>query len=68
MIEEIETYDIKDQYGNVYGKSVPTNLDLMEKINEIIRYLNEKEDKKLLTRKNSTRSGRTSGTPPSRTC
>ena len=46
MIEEIETYDIKDQYGSVYGKSVPTNLDLMEKINEIIRYLNEKETKK----------------------
>jgi len=44
MIEEIETYDIKDQYGNVYGNSVPTNLELMEKINEIIRYLNEKED------------------------
>ena len=44
MIEEIETYDIKDQYGNVYGKSVPTNLDLMEKINEIIRYLNKKGD------------------------
>ena len=44
MIEEIETYDTKDQYGNVYGKSAPTNLDLMEKINEIIRYLNEKED------------------------
>ena len=44
MIEEIETYNIKDQYGNVYGNSVPTNLDLMEKINEIIRYLNEKEE------------------------
>lgn len=54
MIEEIETDNIKvqygsayrDQFGNVYGKSVPTNLDLMEKINEIIRYLNEKEAKK----------------------
>lgn len=54
MIEEIETNNIKDQYGNVYkdqygnvyGKSVPTNLELMEKINEIIRYLNEKEEKK----------------------
>lgn len=43
MIEELETYNIEDKYGNVYGKSVPTNLDLMEKINEIIRYLNEKE-------------------------
>ena len=45
MIEEIETYSIKDQYVNVYGESVPTNLDLMEKINEIIRYLNEREAK-----------------------
>lgn len=44
MIEELETYNIEDQYGNVYGKSVPTNLELMEKINEIIRYLNKKED------------------------
>lgn len=44
MIKEIETYDIIDRYGDVYGKSVPTNLELMEKINEIIRYLNEKED------------------------
>lgn len=43
MIEEIETYNIEDRYGNVYGKSVPTNLELMAKINEIIRYLNEKE-------------------------
>ena len=43
MIEELETYDIKDQYGNVYGKSIPTILDLMQKINEIIRYLNEKK-------------------------
>ena len=46
MIEEIETYNIEDQYGNVYGESAPTNFDLMEKINEIIRYLNEKEAKK----------------------
>ena len=45
MIEEIETHNIKDQYGNVYGNSVPTNLELMEKINEIIRYLNEKEQR-----------------------
>ena len=44
MIKELETYDIQDRYGDVYGKSVPTNLELMEKINEIIRYLNEKED------------------------
>ena len=44
MIEEIETYYIIDQYGNIYGKSAPTNLDLMKKINEIIRYLNKKED------------------------
>lgn len=46
MIEEIKTYNIEDQYRNVYGNSVPTNLELMEKINEIIRYLNEKEAKK----------------------
>ena len=45
MIEEIETYNIEDKYGNVYGKSVPTNLELMGKINEIIRYLNEKEER-----------------------
>ena len=46
MIEEIKTYNIEDQYGNVYGMSVPTNLELMEKINEIVRYLNENEAKK----------------------
>lgn len=45
MIEELESYNIKDKYGTVYGKSVPTNLELMDKINEIIRYLNEKEIK-----------------------
>lgn len=45
MIEELESYEIKDQYGTVYGKSVPTNVELKDKINEIIRYLNEKEKK-----------------------
>ena len=44
MIEEIETYEIKNQYGDVYGQSAPTNMELMDKINEIIRYLNKKED------------------------
>lgn len=44
MIKEIETYNIEDRYGTVYGQSVPSNFELMEKINEIIRYLNEKED------------------------
>ena len=44
MIEELEYYDIRDQYGTVYGKHVPTNLELAEKINEIIRYINWKEE------------------------
>lgn len=43
MIEELESYEIKDEYGMVYGKSVPNNVELKDKINEIIRYLNEKE-------------------------
>lgn len=45
MIEELESYNIEDKYGNVYGKGVPTNMELMDKINEIIRYINEKEKK-----------------------
>lgn len=43
MIEELESYSIKDKYGTVYGESIPTNAELMDKINEIIRYLNEKD-------------------------
>ena len=46
MIEELEFYDIADKYGTVYGKSVPTNAELAKKINEIIQYINSKENEK----------------------
>jgi hypothetical protein len=46
MIEELELQNIMDQYGTAYGQSVPSNFELAEKINEIIRYLNSKEDEK----------------------
>lgn len=44
MIKELESYSIEDRFGNVYGKSIPTNIELMDKINEIIRYINAAEE------------------------
>ena len=46
MIEELEFSNIQDQYGTVYGQSAPSNFEFTEKINEIIRYLNSKENEK----------------------
>lgn len=42
MIKELENPRISDDFG--YGG--PTREEIIDKINEIIRYLNEKEAKK----------------------
>ena len=44
-IEELELRNIEDNNGTAYAKGVPTNMELMEKVNEIIRYLNGKVGK-----------------------
>ena len=46
MIEELKPLPIIDEYGNEYGLSAPTMWEMMDKINEIIRYLNKKEEQK----------------------
>lgn len=44
MIEELTQSRIVDQDGNVYGEAPCSNWEMMDKINEIIRYLNAKEE------------------------
>lgn len=44
MIEELVNEAIVDEYGNVYGQYPISNYDIVQKINEIIRYLNEREE------------------------
>ena len=46
MIEELTPNRIEDQYGNVYGQAPCSNWEMMDKINEIIRYLNEQEEQR----------------------
>lgn len=46
MIEELTSNQVVDQYGNVHGQAPCSQWEMMEKINEIIRYLNEKEEQK----------------------
>ena len=43
MIEELKRFQLRDNYGNVYGKAPVSEYEIVEKINEIIRYINEKE-------------------------
>lgn len=40
-IENLETVVDGDIYGNIYGIKYPTNMELMDKINEIIDVVNE---------------------------
>ena len=40
LIEELELRIIEDNNGTAFAKGAPTNMELMEKINEIVRYLN----------------------------
>lgn len=46
QIEELENHIMKDKYGTVYGYQTPTPAEIADKVNEIIRYINDKEDKK----------------------
>ena len=46
MIKELEAYAITDIYGNTYGMRYASNSELQEKINEIIRHINEMEERK----------------------
>lgn len=40
MIEYLDQKPITDRYGNCYGMDVPTNYELMMKINELIDEIN----------------------------
>lgn len=40
MIKQLHEQSICDNYGNVYGKSAPSNWELMEKINELVEEIN----------------------------
>ena len=46
MIEELVNEPMTDRYGNTYGQYPISNYEMVQKINEIIRYLNEKEKQK----------------------
>jgi hypothetical protein len=41
MIEYLHRYPITDRFGNCYGMNVPTNYELMMKINELIDEINK---------------------------
>lgn len=43
MIEELERTQLRDNYGTVYGEAPISEYEIVKKINEIIRYINEKE-------------------------
>lgn len=44
MIQELEPNRGYDMAGNIIYEGPPSEFSIMEKINEIIRYLNDKED------------------------
>lgn len=46
MIEELKYMLNEDRFGNIYGKILPSHSQIVDKINEIIQYLNEKEAEK----------------------
>ena len=43
MIEPLEKSYITNQYGDCYGERYPSDLQMMNKINEIIEVLNKME-------------------------
>ena len=49
MIEELEPYLVRDEYRNIYGNSAPSIIELMDKINEIIRWINQFEQEQSRT-------------------
>jgi len=40
-LKEIEQHPLNDEFGNTYGLSVPSRLELMNKLNEIIHKIND---------------------------
>lgn len=44
MISTLENYPIQDYNGDVVGESIPTQQEIINKINEIVRYLNENSE------------------------
>ena len=40
-IKELTTTADMDEYGNVYGTNYPSRQEIMDKINEIVRSVNE---------------------------
>lgn len=48
MIEPLEKSYITNQYGDCYGERYPSNIQMMNKINEIIDVLNKKELNKMI--------------------
>lgn len=41
IIEKLERTPMQDQYGNVYGERLPSDYEIMNKINEAIDALNQ---------------------------
>ena len=46
MIERLCKHIIKDSYGTIYGSNPPTANEMLDKINEIIDYINKLEEVK----------------------
>lgn len=44
MISTLKTYPIQDCHGDVIGESIPTQQEIINKINEIVCYLNENSE------------------------
>ena len=44
MIERLHYYLIEDQFGNCYGSNPPNTSQIVDKINEIIDTINQKEE------------------------
>lgn len=45
MIEKLESNQIRDQYGDVYGEQPPSSWEMMAKINELVDGFNQLEKK-----------------------
>lgn len=45
MIEQLHEQSICDSYGTIYGKSAPSNWELMKKINELVDEVNRLKEK-----------------------
>lgn len=39
-IKPLDTYQLQDRYGNITGEGLPSDYEVMDKINELIHYLN----------------------------